>query len=265
MFQISFKAGIDIGSVMAKAVIMNGGDILSHSVKPISGSFPQAANNVLDEALEKAGLRYDQLDIIGATGLGSSFVCGNHLDSTDVTCQSRGMNHLFPSVRIVIEVGDQSTRVIKVTERGRVADCVVNDRCAAGSGRILQIIAKVLRTNINELGGLSAKSSRPVRFSTSCSVFLETEIISRVAEGTPKGDIIAGLHQAMASKILAMVRKVKMEAACGVTGGGAKDVGLVKILQETMGVELLVPDEPFITAAIGAALIATEKQNAAVG
>ena len=265
VFQISFKAGIDIGSVMAKAVIMNGGDILSHSVKPISGSFPQAANRVLDEALEKAGLRYDQLEIIGATGLGASFVRGNHIDSTDVTCQSRGMNHLFPSVRIVIEVGDQSSRVIKVTNRGKVADCVVNDRCAAGSGRILQIIAKVLRTNINELGGLSAKSSRPVRFSTACSVFLETEIISRVAEGTPRGDIIAGLHQAMASKILAMARKVKMEEAYGVTGGGAKDVGLVKILQETMGVELLVPDEPFITAAIGAALVATEKQNAAVG
>jgi predicted CoA-substrate-specific enzyme activase len=265
VLQISFKAGIDIGSVMAKAVILNGGDILSHSVKPIGGSFPQAANIVLDEALEKAGLRYDQLEIIGVTGLGASFVRGHHLDSTDVTCQSRGMHHLFPSVRIVIEVGDQSSRVIKVTDRGKVADCVVNDRCAAGSGRILQIIAKVLRTNINDLGGLSAKSSQPVRFSTACSVFLETEIISRIAEGTPKGDIIAGLHQAMASKILAMARKVKMEEAYGLTGGGAKDVGLVKILQETMGVELLIPDEPFITAAIGAALIATEKQNAAIG
>jgi (R)-2-hydroxyacyl-CoA dehydratese activating ATPase len=248
---------------MAKAVIMNGDDILSHSVKPISGSFPQAANHVLDEALEKARVHYDQLEIIGATGLGSSFVRGHHLDSTDVTCQSRGMNHLFPSVRIVIEIGDQSSRVIKLTEKGKVADCVVNDRCAAGSGRILQIIAKVLRTDINDLGGLSAKSSAPVRFSTACSVFLETEIISRIAEGTPKGDIIAGLHQAMASKILAMARKVKLEGDCAVTGGGAKDAGLVKILQETMGVELLVPDEPFITAAIGAALVATEKYNSA--
>ncbi|MBN1615605.1 MAG: 2-hydroxyglutaryl-CoA dehydratase [Deltaproteobacteria bacterium] len=265
MFRISFKAGVDVGSVMAKAVIMNGGDVLSHSIKPISGNFTLAAGYVLDEALEKAGVRYEQLEIIGATGLGASFLRGNHLDSTEVTCQSRGMNHLFPSVRIIIEIGDQSSRVIKVTERGRVADCIVNDRCAAGSGRILQIIAKVLRTDIDELGGLSSKSSRPVRFSTSCSVFLETEIISRVAEGTPKGDIIAGLHQAMASKILAMARKVKMEEACGVTGGGAKDAGLVKMLQETMGVELLVPDEPFITAAIGSALLATEKQNAAVG
>jgi (R)-2-hydroxyacyl-CoA dehydratese activating ATPase len=248
---------------MAKAVIMNGDDIVSYSVKPISGNFSQAADRVLEEALEKAGLHYDRLGIIGATGLGTSFLRGQHIDSTEVTCQSRGMHHLFPSVRIVIEVGDQSSRVIKVTERGRVADCVVNDRCAAGSGRILQIIAKVLRTNINELGGLSAKSLHPVRFSTACSVFLETEIISRIAEGTPKGDIIAGLHQAMASKILAMARKVKMEGAYGVTGGGAKDVGLVKILQETIGAELLVPDEPFITAAIGAALVATEKYHSA--
>ena len=111
------------------------------------------------------------------------------------------------------------------------------------------------------MGGLSAKSTKPVRFSTACSVFLETEIISRVAEGTKKGDIIAGLHQAIASKILAMIRKVKIEETCGITGGGAKDAGLVEILQETIGKELLVPEEPFITAAIGAALLATEKHN----
>jgi predicted CoA-substrate-specific enzyme activase len=262
VLQIFFKAGIDIGSVMAKAVIMNGDDhVLSYGIKPISGSFARAANNVLTEALDKAGLSVDQLDIVGATGLGASFVNGPHIESADVTCQSRGMNYLFPSVRIIIEIGDQSSRVIKVTESGKVADCVINDRCAAGSGRILQIISKVLQININELGGLSVTSTKPVRFSTACSVFLETEIISRVAEGTQKGDIIAGLHQAMASKILAMIRKVKIEETCGITGGGAKDSGLVEILQETIGKELLVPEEPFITAAIGAALLATEKYN----
>jgi (R)-2-hydroxyacyl-CoA dehydratese activating ATPase len=261
--EISLKAGVDVGSIMAKAVIMEDERIIAYDIMPIGGNFADTANRVLDVALAKAGVPYDRLDMVGATGLGASFLRGEHIDSTDVTCQSRGMHYLFPSVRIVIEIGDQSSRVIKLTEKGKVADCVVNDRCAAGSGRILQIIAKVLHTDINDLGGLSTKSSEPVRFSTACSVFLETEIISRIAEGTPKGDIIAGLHQAMANKILAMARKVKMEGACGVTGGGAKDVGLVKILRETMGVELLVPDEPFITAAIGVALIATEKYHSA--
>lgn len=248
---------------MAKAVIMDDERIIAYDIMPIGGDFAHAANRVLDGALAKAGMPYDRLDIVGSTGLGASFLRGSHIDSAEVTCQSRGMHYLFPAVRIVIEIGDQSSRVIRLSERGKVADCVINDRCAAGSGRILQIIARVLRVRIDELGGLSVRAERPVRFSTSCSVFLETEIISRIAEGTPKGDIIAGLHQAMASKIDAMVKKVTPDVCYGITGGGAKDVGLVKILQETMGREMLVPEEPFITAALGAALVATEKQNAA--
>jgi (R)-2-hydroxyacyl-CoA dehydratese activating ATPase len=256
------RAGVDVGSVAAKAVIMNGDEVCAYAVRPVSGDFSRAADGVLDEALAKAGVRADELELIGATGLGASFLRGEHIDSTEVTCQSRGMHHLFPELRVVIEIGDQSSRVIKVNEKGKVADCVINDRCAAGSGRILLIIARVLHVEIDELGALSVSSVRPVRFSTSCSVFLETEIISRIAEGIPKGDIIAGLHQAMASKILAMVRKVTMEGACGITGGGARDVGLVRTLQETIGRELIVPPEPFITAAIGAALLAAEKQLA---
>jgi predicted CoA-substrate-specific enzyme activase len=260
-----YKAGLDIGSVMAKAVIMNDNVILSYSIRPVSGSFQNAANGVLKEALDKAGLTLDKLNIVAATGLGASFLDHPHFEYTDVTCQSRGMNFLFPAARIVIEVGDQSSRVIKLTEKGRVADCAINDRCAAGSGRILQIMSKVLRVNIDELGNLSVKSTNPVRFSTGCSVFLETEVISRIAEGTKKGDIIAGLHQAMAIKILSMIQKVKMEEICAITGGGAKDLGLVKMIGEKIGRDLLIPEEPFITGALGAALMATEKigiQNA---
>ncbi|SFQ95444.1 acyl-CoA dehydratase activase [Desulfoscipio geothermicus] len=255
-----YKAGLDIGSVMAKAVIMDNDKVLSYSIMPNRGSFYNAANNVLKEALEKAGLTYDKLNIIGTTGLGASFITYPHIKNTEVACQSRGMNYLLPSVRIVIEVGDQSTRVIKVTEKGRVADCVINDRCAAGSGRILLIISKVLRVNINDLGNFSITSTNPVRFSTSCSVFAETEAISRIAEGIKKEDIIAGLHQSMAIKIYSMIQKVKIEEKCAITGGGAKDLGLVKMLQKIIGKDLLVPDEPFISGAIGAALMAAEKE-----
>ena len=241
---------------------MDEDEVRAYAMRPVSGEFARAADGVLDDALAKAQVREDELDLIGATGLGAAFLRGEHIDSSEVTCQSRGMHHLFPALRLVIEIGDQSSRVIRLNDRGKVADCVINDRCAAGSGRILMIIARVLNVKIDELGTLSVNSTHPVRFSTSCSVFLETEIISRIAEGMPKGDIIAGLHQAMASKILAMVRKVSMEGACGITGGGARDAGLVQTLEETIGQRLIVPPEPFITAAIGAALLAAEKQRA---
>ncbi len=256
-----YQAGLDIGSFMSKSVIIEGEKIISYSILPSSGKFQNAAVTVLNNALEKANLTFSDLKVIGATGLGASFIPYSYVESSEVSCQSRGIKFLFPSVNIAIEVGDQSTRVIKVTDKGRVADCVINDRCAAGSGRILQIIAKVLRINLEEMGALSVKSSNPVRFSTGCSVFAETEAISRIAEGASKEDIIAGLHQAMAIKIYSMIQKIKMEEICAITGGGAKDIGLIKTIERVIKKELLVPEEPLISGAIGAALIAVEKSG----
>lgn len=254
-----YKAGLDVGSVMAKAVIMNENEIVSYSIIPIMGNFYKATHNVLEAALEKANLSHTSLNTIGTTGLGASFLTYTHIENTEVACQARGMNYLFPYEGIIVEIGNQSTRVIKVTVKGRVADCVINDRCAAGSGRILQIISKVLRVKINELGDYSIKSTKPVMFSTGCSVFVETEAVSRIAEGSKKEDIIAGLHHSMSIKILSMIQKVKLEGKCAITGGGAKDLGLVKMLEQTIGKNLFIPYEPFITGAIGAAIISFEK------
>ncbi|SFH14374.1 CoA-substrate-specific enzyme activase, putative [Desulfotomaculum arcticum] len=254
-----YKAGVDIGSVMAKAVIMHGDNLLAYYTKPVGGNFYKAAHDTLDGALAKANLHYDSLGIIGTTGLGASFLTYPNLYNTEVACQARGMKYLFPSARIVIEVGDQSTRVIKLTEHGKIADCVINDRCAAGSGRTLLIIAKVLRLSIDQMGDYSIMSTNPVRFGTSCSVFTETEAISRIAEGIKKEDIIAGLHHSMAIKIYSMVQKVKLEENCAMTGGGAKDKGLVAMLEKALGKRLLVHREPFISGAIGAAIMASVK------
>lgn len=252
-----YKAGLDVGSVMAKAVVMHGDNLLSYCIRPVSGSFYKTAHETLDRALEKANLIYDNLEVIGTTGLGASFLTHPNLYNTEIACQARGMKYLFPTARIVIEVGDQSTRVIKLTEQGKIADCVINDRCAAGSGRTLLIISKVLRLDIEQLGDYSIKSTNPVRFSTSCSVFAETEAISRIAEGIKKDDIIAGLHCSMANKIYSMVQKVKIEEHCAMTGGGARDKGLVARLEKVLGKKLSVPREPFISGAIGAAIMSS--------
>ncbi len=254
-----YRAGLDIGSSLAKAVIMKDDEIIASSIVPISGNFSKAANHVIQEALRESGLCLEQLDIIGGTGLGASFIPYPFVKNTEVSCQSRGVHYLLPTARIVIEVGYQASRVIKVTEKGKVADCVVNDRCAAGSGRILQVVAKVLQVPLADMGNLSLKSANPVRFTTGCSVFAETEAISRIAEGAKVEDIIAGLHQAISLKISGMIEKIKLDGECAITGGGGKNAGLVKMLERTLRKEMLLPAEPLISGAIGAALMATEK------
>lgn len=256
-----YRAGLDIGSSLAKAVIMKDEEIIAYSIAPISGSFSKVADQVLQEALQKSGLSLEQLDVIGATGLGASFISHPFVKNMEVSCQSRGVHYLLPTARIVVEIGNQASRVIKVTEEGKIADCVVNDRCAAGSGRILLIIAKVLGINVSDMGELSLKSTNPVHFTTGCTVFAETEAISRIAEGAKVEDIISGLYLAISSKISSMIEKIKLVGQCAVTGGGGKNSGLVKMLEKTIKTEVLVPDEPLISAAIGAALMATEKHR----
>ncbi len=252
-------AGLDVGSALVKAVILQDGELLSFSITPAGGHFGRAADKVLQEALEKAQRSMSDVTVMGAGGLGVSFVSHPFTKITEISCQSRGAHHLLPTVRTLIEVGNQTSRVIKVTSKGKVADAVASDKCAAGSGRVLQIIAKVLKVNQQDMGTLSLKSGHPAKFTTGCAVFLETEAISRVAEGTPEEDIIAGLHRALGSRIAGMAQRMRIEKDMAVTGGGAKDMGLVKTLEKILKVDLLVPDEPLITGAIGAALIAAER------
>ena len=173
---------------------------------------------------------------------------------------------MLPSARAIIDVGGQSTKVIKLDEAGRAVDFVVSEKCAAGSGRFLQVIARVLGVPLEEIGPLSLKATKVVKLTTSCAVFSESEAISRIAEGENKEDILAGVHAAIASKIVSLVERARTDGDCSITGGGAKDIGLVKAVEEKIACRLLVPEEPQITAALGAALIAwdraREKANA---
>ncbi|MFC1856992.1 acyl-CoA dehydratase activase [Thermodesulfobacteriota bacterium] len=256
-----YIAGLDIGSAISKAVIMEDDKLLSFSTATTEGNFSSAADSVLEDALAKAKLSLADIHTIGALGLGATFITHPFEKVSDISCQSRGTHYFFPSVRTLIEVGNQASKIIKVTPKGKVADCLVSDRCAAGSSRILQIIAKVLKVNLEDMGQLSLDSTAPVKFTTGCAVFLETEAVSRVAEGSSKENIIAGLHNALASRISAMAQRLRLEADFAITGGGAKDSGLVKIMEDRLGHSLLVPENPLITGVIGAALIAAEKTS----
>jgi predicted CoA-substrate-specific enzyme activase len=253
-----YAAGIDIGSAFSKAVIVSG-EIVSYHIIPSGGNYKLTADEVIKQALAKANLSFGDITYTVATGYGASKVSFANEVVAEISCQARGISHMFPSVRTVVDIGGQFSRVFKVDSRGKATAFVLSEKCAAGSGRFLQVIARVLQIDLTEIGELSLKSEKRVDFNTGCAVFAESEAVSRVAEGTAKEDILAGVHRAMAAKTSNLVERVGLEPDCALIGGGAKDIGLVKSIEEALELGLLVPEEPQITAAFGAALIAEEK------
>jgi predicted CoA-substrate-specific enzyme activase len=256
---MQYTIGVDIGSAFSKAVIMSGGEIVSHHVMPSGGNYKLTAEDVVKKALGKAKLSLKDIDYSVATGYGASNATSANEIVSDLSSQGRGVSYLFPSAQTVIDIGGQFTRVFRVNEKGKVTAFLQSEKCAAGSGRFLQVIAKVLQIDLEDIGELSLKSKNKVDFNTGCAVFAESEAISRVAEGALKEDILAGLHRTLAAKIQTMVERVGLKPDCAVVGGGAKDVGLVKSIEKSLGCQLLVPEEPQIVAALGAALLAEEK------
>ena len=203
---------------------------------------------------------FDKLSGIVVTGIGAESAPFQARQFSDISCQAAGCRSLFPSARIVIDIGGQFTRAVKLTPQGRVANFLMSEKCATGSGRFLQVIARILRIKIEDIGPLSLKSQRPVEFSTNCAVFAESETISRIAEGARMEDILAGVHRALAAKAAMLVKRLKMEQDVVLTGGGGEDAGLVSAVSEALGVNVLVPEQPRLTAALGAATLAKEEK-----
>ncbi len=246
--------GIDIGSAFTKAVIVREGTIVSSAISPSGGNYKTAVEMTAGQALERAGLTTGDISGTAVTGYGSAAAGIPGRSYTDITCISRGVHHLFPKARTAVDIGSQYSRVIRLNEKGRNTDFLLSERCAGGSGRLLQTIAHVLGVKLEDIGRLSMKATSPVRFNTGCAVFAETEAISRVAEGETIEDILAGVNNALASKIGSLIERMGAEQDIVLTGGGAKDEGLVRSLQGLLGVAIFVPDEPQIVAAMGAAV-----------
>jgi len=259
---MGYFLGVDIGSGFCKAVVLAGERARASALIPSAGNYRQTAERVVADALGRANLSSDRISYTVATGYGASCLpCSNEV-LTDISCQAEGIYHLFPSVRTVIDIGAQFTKVIKLDDAGRVTNFILNEKCAGGSGRFLQIIARVLHIDLDEIGHLSLKSQNPVDFTTGCAVFAESEAVSRIAEGALKEDILSGIHKAMASKIINLVERIGPEKDCALTGGGAKDIGLVRVLERSLGMVLSVPERPQISAAFGAALVGMKKSFA---
>lgn len=250
---MDYFAGVDIGSTMTKVVIMSD-RIEASLIGPTGPEHRKLANRVMEEALGKARLTFEDLTYIVATGYGRINVPFADRQITEITCHAKGLHSLLPTVKTVVDVGGQDSKGIKI-QNGKVMNFVMNDKCAAGTGRFLEIIADSLGVPLEKIGEMSLAAERIAAVSSTCTVFAEQEVISRLASGEPIANLIAGIHDAVATRISSLVKKLNVEPDIAVTGGGAKNIGLVRALESKFGCPLLVPPEPLITGALGAALM----------
>ncbi len=208
------------------------------------------------QALESAGLTADDVANVVATGYGRASTDFASKTVTEITCHAIGARRLFAEARTVIDIGGQDSKVIKLADDGRVEDFAMNDKCAAGTGRFLEVMARSLDTDLASLGRLSGLSTEDVRISSTCTVFAESEVVALVAKGAAKEDIIRGLHRSVSERIYAMVTRLRAQPPFVMTGGVAKNSGVIAALEERLGGKLLVPNEPQIVGALGAAIAA---------
>jgi predicted CoA-substrate-specific enzyme activase len=253
----TYFAGIDVGSTMTKVVILNG-EVITSIIGPTGPEQRRLANKVMEEALKKADISFQRVTYVVSTGYGRINVPFAEKQFTEITCHAKGVVCLFPKARIIIDIGGQDVKGIKIDAEGKIIDFVMNDKCAAGSGRFIEVIADTLGVSLDKVGDLSLQSKSPAKISNICTIWAQQEVAASLAQGIPISDLLAGVHYSLADRICRMVNRLRVEDVVVVTGGGAKNKGLLKALSEQLGREILVPEEPLITGALGAALLGRE-------
>jgi (R)-2-hydroxyacyl-CoA dehydratese activating ATPase len=269
--------GIDIGSRSSKCVVLEDGMLLTYGTIETGPNITKTAQAVVEAAIHRREgkwgeyrmplpetkvdhLKIEDMACIVSTGYGRAIVPFAHRNITEITCHCRGAQWFVPGVATVLDVGGQDTKGIRVGVKGEVADFVMNDKCAAGTGRFMEIVAEVLHVPLPEIGPLSMESTKVLAFSTTCAAFGRGAAVTMMKEGERKADILAGLHEAIASRVTALVRKVGIAEKFAITGGIGRNVGLVSRIQEKLdGVKITLPQEPMIVGAVGAALLALDR------
>lgn len=253
----SYFAGIDVGSTMTKAVVLNKG-LVASIIGPTGPEQRRLANKVMEEAVRRASLSFQAITYIVSTGYGRINVPFADRQFTEISCHAKGIVHLFPNAKTIIDIGGQDIKGIKIDAGGKTTDFVMNDKCAAGSGRFIEVIADTLGVPLDKVGDLSLQSKNPAKISNICTIWAQQEVAASLTQGLPISDLLAGVHHSLADRICRMVNRLMVEEEVIVTGGGAKNKGLLKALSEQLGHEILVPEEPLITGALGAALLGKE-------
>jgi len=251
-------AGVDIGSTMTKVVVVDdAGEIRARVIGPTGAEHRRLANRVMEHALEEARIPFSQVEFVVATGYGRFNVPFADREMTELTCHARGIFSQFPGVRTIIDIGGQDAKGLKLKD-GKLVDFVMNDKCAAGTGRFLEVIADTFGISVHDLGEMSLRARASVSISSTCTVFAQQEVVSRLSQGVPVEDILAGLNDAIADRTAGMVRRLKVEPDVVFTGGVAMNPGVVKALGKKLGCDVLVPGQPLLSGALGAALLGRE-------
>ena len=257
-------AGVDVGSTQTKAVVMteNGGrEILARALVDTGANVRKAADSAFLAVCQAAGIHAPEVGFVVGTGYGRYNISFGNAQMTEISCHARGAHFVCPTTRTVIDMGGQDSKAISLGKDGQVLDFVMNDKCAAGTGRFLANSAEVMGISLDEIGPLSLRATRAVKMATVCTVFVESDILSYLAQGKKAEDILGGVHLAIAKRTLSLARRIPIEPDITMTGGVARNSGMVHALEEVLGTKLQVsPDSQFI-GAIGAAVFALEKMD----
>jgi predicted CoA-substrate-specific enzyme activase len=252
-----FFAGVDIGSLTTETVIIGrGGAVAAANVILTGASSVKAANASFEKALADAGLAAHDIAVCVATGYGRGKAPFADTRITEITCHAKGAYVLFPDVKTVVDIGGQDSKVIRIGHAGGVADFVMNDKCAAGTGRFLEVMARTLEVDLDELGPLALQSDADLKVSSMCTVFAESEVVSLIGEGVGAARIAWGVCRSVADRTASLAERVGAAAPAVMTGGVAKNPGMVRALEKRLGFALILPAEPQIVGALGAAHLA---------
>lgn len=254
-----YFAGIDSGSTSTDVVILDKNQhIIAGIILPTGAGAALGAERALEQALKEAGLVREDIDAMVTTGYGRTAISDGDKSITEITCHARGAHYLDPSVRTVIDIGGQDSKVIRLDENGAVVNFVMNDKCAAGTGRFLEMMARTLEMNLDDMAKKGLHFKEDITISSMCTVFAESEVVSLIAQNKDTDDIVHGLNKAVAAKTAALAKRVKGEEAYMMTGGVSKNQGLVKTLEEKLGTKLIISEKAQLCGALGAALFAAD-------
>ena len=248
--------GIDVGSITTKAAIAKDDELIADKVVFTGYNARMAGEQVFESIIGECGIQRDSIDRIISTGYGRNSLEFADRAVTEITCHAAGAYYLDRGVRSVIDIGGQDSKAIAVSDTGSPMDFAMNDKCAAGTGRFLEVMARALEVDLEKFGDVSSKAQQPAPISSLCTVFAESEVISLIAKGEFRENIIAGIHEAIASRVVAMAKRVGFNARVMMTGGVAKNTGVVKALEQKIGQKIHVSDKSQLTGAIGAAILA---------
>ncbi len=256
---MGYAAGVDVGSTQTKAAIIDEDKaIIARSLIDTGANVIAAAENAYFQALEKSGLSEEEVEFVVGTGYGRYRVTFGNTQVTEISCHGRGAVHMYPETKTVLDMGGQDTKAIRVGPQGDILDFCMNDKCAAGTGRFLGAASTALEIPIDELGPTALQAKAPVRISTTCTVFAESEVLSWLGKGKAIEDILLGVHQSIASRSIGLLRRVGIEEQVTFTGGVARNTGMVQVLNENLGMQVNVSEDSHYMGAIGAALFALD-------